>query len=446
MVNLSIPWDIQELKTTRFRSSYPTIQLHRTMYRIPIICVTACLTIAGCGGPSASELYDLEKRISATESGVGDTAQQLEAMGSKTDSVAQQLVDSERNLDQRLTGIENTLETLNKQLTQNGSAATRTAGTVDAADLKRLEKKIVELEAKLATNDAAPNTRRSLIPAGDIPDAKKEEMRDESDSSNKTSRKPKKRSGSKGFEITLLSWNVESEGSDPNLIAKQLAEMNRYDVYGLCEVLPESIELFAEAVGKNYRTIATRSGFNDRLQIIYDAEKFELLRRLELKEINFEYRYRSPLVAHLRHRSSGQEIMVLNNHLARGRAEVRTQQARQLVEWARNQNVPLVAIGDYNFDFVFQTRKGNDGFVAMLRDNIWQWVEPVELIDTNWYDNPKSPDGIDDYPGSILDFAFVAGAATTWKNECRVIVRPGDFPDDETTSDHRPFELRMIKR
>ncbi len=28
----------------------------------------------------------------------------------------------------------------------------------------------------------------------------------------------------------------------------------------------------------------------------------------------------------------------------------------------------------------------------------------------------------------------------------RVIVREGDFPDDETTSDHRPVELRVPLR
>ena len=73
-----------------------------------------------------------------------------------------------------------------------------------------------------------------------------------------------KRNRSRGFEITLFSWNVESEGSDPEVIAKQLSEMNRYDVYGLCEVLPESIELYTNALGDDYRTIASRSGYNDR--------------------------------------------------------------------------------------------------------------------------------------------------------------------------------------
>ncbi len=239
----------------------------------------------------------------------------------------------------------------------------------------------------------------------------------------------------------FFSWNVESEGADPKLIAKQLPEFGKYDVYGLTEVLPESFEMFASALGGQYASIQTGSGRNDRMQIIYNKERFELLRKMELNQINFEGRYRSPLVAHLKDRASGAEFLVMVNHLARGKADVRTAQAKKLVEWARDQVLPIIAIGDYNYDFVFETRKGNEGFVEMMRDGIWKWIEPTELIDTNWFDNPSKPDGKDDYPGSILDFAFVAGSAKDWKLECNVIVRPNDFPDDETTSDHRPFEL-----
>ena len=49
------------------------------------------------------------------------------------------------------------------------------------------------------------------------------------------------------------------------------------------------------------------------------------------------------------------------------------------------------------------------------------------------------------YPDSMLDFSFLAGAAKDWKAECRVIVRDGDFPDDDKTSDHRPVELILAK-
>jgi hypothetical protein len=37
--------------------------------------------------------------------------------------------------------------------------------------------------------------------------------------------------------------------------------------------------------------------------------------------------------------------------------------------------------------------------------------------------------------------AFVAGTAKDCNAPSRVIVRKGDFPDDERTADHRPVEL-----
>ena len=239
-------------------------------------------------------------------------------------------------------------------------------------------------------------------------------------------------------QLRILSWNVESEGSDPDTIAEQLAEFSDFDIIALSEVLPSAAEQFQNAFGDDFDGIVTRSGYNDRLQILFNTKRFKLVRRLELDEINDD-RHRSPLVAHLQDNRTDQEILVMNNHLARGNAEYRTTQASQLVEWARQQSMPIVAVGDYNFDYEFKDDTGNDGFRAMLNDNVFKWVKPEKLVDSNWYD--PEPDGKDNFPGSLLDFAFVAGPATEWNAVCNVIVRPNDFPDDKTTSDHRPFEL-----
>jgi endonuclease/exonuclease/phosphatase family metal-dependent hydrolase len=245
----------------------------------------------------------------------------------------------------------------------------------------------------------------------------------------------------KTFEVEFLSWNIESDGSDPAVIGGQLAGMKRYDIYAFSEVLPAASATLESALGAKYTSVISKSGFSDRLAIFYDQSKFEEIKRFEISEINFRHRYRAPLVVHLKHRASEVEFLVMNNHLARGKAPVRQEQATKLVEWARTQLLPVVALGDYNFDYVFETKTGNRAFSNMLHDNVWQWVRPEEWIDTNWYDDPREPDGDDDYPGSMLDFAFVSGPAKAWKKRCRVIVRDGDFPDDESTSDHRPFEL-----
>ena len=240
------------------------------------------------------------------------------------------------------------------------------------------------------------------------------------------------------IQLAILGWNLESGGNDPAVIADQLKELAGYDIYCLCEVHADNFKRYAAALPNGFASIPSTTGGGDRMQIAFDADRFEPLDVEELHELN-EGRHRSPLLVRLRDRRSGTEFIVMTNHLARGNAQLRVRQAAGLREWARDKTVGVVSIGDYNFDYSFETQKGNDALPEMLRDNIWAWVQPEEWIDTQWSDD----DGKDRYPDSMLDFAFVAGPAKRWDPKCRVIVRPGDFPDDDTTSDHRPVELRL---
>lgn len=245
---------------------------------------------------------------------------------------------------------------------------------------------------------------------------------------------------SSAFECRILGWNVESDGSDPEIIFKQLEELkDRFDIVCLSEVPRESMARLAK-VFPDCEAIYGSTGNNDRLCISYDPTRFELLRAEELKSFrNVDLAkpgQRSPLIGLFQERTSQKRFYVINNHLARGNAEYRTLQAKTLVEWAREQALPVIAVGDYNMDYDFHTGRGNDAFAAMLGDGIFKWVKPAELIDSNWADRDK--DGVDDYPDSLLDFVFVSGPAKEWKVEAEVIVRAGDFPDDATTSDHRP--------
>ena len=246
-------------------------------------------------------------------------------------------------------------------------------------------------------------------------------------------------------ELSVLAWNVESGGSDPEVIAKQLSELNGYDVYCLSEVDDEDFDTFRKAVPEGFVAVNSNSGGGDRLQILFNGNRFDLLEQKELSQHrNFELNngnHRSPMYVRLKDKASGVELIVMTNHLARGKADLRTKQAIGLREWARDQNVGVINIGDFNMDYDFHTKKGNAAFPEMLRDNVYEWVKPAELIDTNWAD--QDGDGKDNYPDSMLDFAFVAGPAKDWKPICRVIVREGDFPDNKSTSDHRPIELKL---
>lgn len=226
------------------------------------------------------------------------------------------------------------------------------------------------------------------------------------------------------------------------VIASQLAEFD-HDVFALSEVTPRAFDTYREAIG--YQAIPGSTGGADRLMILF-SDRFEMLFTDEQDDIN-NGRHRSPLLVRLRDTVSGKVFQLNVNHLARLDADFREEQANRLREWARVQTLPTVSIGDFNFDYSFITHEGNSGFAAMLRDNVWQWVKPEEWIDTNWSDGGRGGgDGVDDYPDSMLDFAFVAGPARDWNPVCRNIKRAGDFPDDETTSDHRPIELILTPK
>jgi endonuclease/exonuclease/phosphatase family metal-dependent hydrolase len=248
----------------------------------------------------------------------------------------------------------------------------------------------------------------------------------------------------KESQLSVLAWNVESDGSDPETILQQIQALGQFDVIALSEVLPTTEALWKQAF-KNGAVVMSNSGGHDRLAIAYNADVWELLRVQELDKygeiIINPGNHRAPLIAHLKHRATGYEFMLMNNHLARGKADVRTQQALGISAWGRDQTLPLLAVGDYNFDFDFRTKSGNESFRAFLADGVWKWVEPKTWVDTNWDD--RDGDGQDNYPDSMLDFVFVAGPAKAWQIECEAIVRPGDFPDDNKTSDHRPIIAKI---
>ncbi len=253
-----------------------------------------------------------------------------------------------------------------------------------------------------------------------------------------------------GFSYSILHWNVESGGNDPATVAAQLSEMGDYDVIGLSEV--ETPAAYEEALSKKwpnrYQYIRGLSGANetredDHLWLAFSKDKFSLIESEEMKEVSGfifdDGHHRVPLYVKLKDLANSQEVVFLMNHLARGNSQFRQEQASTLREWARTKSIPIVAIGDYNLDFEFATEKGNKAFDEFMKDNVWLWVRPEPLVDTNWSD--RDGDGVDNYIDSLLDFSFLSGAAKTWNASSRVIVRENDFPDNEKTSDHRPVEL-----
>ena len=173
------------------------------------------------------------------------------------------------------------------------------------------------------------------------------------------------------------------------------------------------------------------TGGGDRLLIVYDADRFELVQQFELHDINPQGRVRAPLVAHLKIATSGQEFLFMVNHLFRTNNAARHEQARLLNAWAREQTLPVIAVGDYNYDWdVAQGETRHDqGFDEMTRDAVFVWVRPPMLITTQCSRQFNS----------VLDFIFTAHGAKAWQGTSEILERQPEYcPDTRATSDHRP--------
>jgi endonuclease/exonuclease/phosphatase family metal-dependent hydrolase len=169
---------------------------------------------------------------------------------------------------------------------------------------------------------------------------------------------------------------------------------------------------------------------------VYNRERFDVVRQFELTDINIEGRVRAPLVAHFRLKPAGPELLFMVNHLYRGNAEGRHEQARLLNAWALEQTLPVIAVGDYNFDWdVLQGETVHDqGYDLLTADGIFAWIRPPHLIGTQYSFN------------SVLDFVFVAGEAQRWSASSEILATDESYcPSDQHRSDHRPvlalFEL-----
>lgn len=264
-------------------------------------------------------------------------------------------------------------------------------------------------------------------------------------------------------QFKILAWNVESnrpgqaQVSDPGVISEQLSGLlsnpaTRAQIVALSEVEPKTVPVYKQAVAEGLDTevdfVTSASGGyrdTDSLLLIVDAKRFAIedvyeLHRYKGIATNFNVmdeksadygavRARSPLVAKLRDKASSASgsFWLIVNHLARGEADLRIDQAKALKTWAEDHaSEPVITAGDFNFDYDFKTQMGNPACDAMMEGGVWQWLKPDPLVDSNWADDRDNP-GHDRYPDSILDFVFVANAAKNWRGEADVVVREADF-------------------
>jgi len=245
-------------------------------------------------------------------------------------------------------------------------------------------------------------------------------------------------------EITLISWNVESGGADPNVVAGQIAAMDGVDLWGMCEVdgatWAQNFEVGAETGEPgDFTAILGTTGDSDSLLILYDNQQFTEVNHFEISWANRPWYTpsmspRSPLVVRLRHNATNQEFFFMVNHLYRGTGvdARRLDQARYLSEWASQQTIPVIAVGDYNFDWDLDFNDSADNYnkgLGAMTAHSFDWLKPAQLVRTH-----------DSTYNSVLDFVFLANYAGVISGASEVVVRPNDFPDDNTTPDHRPVK------
>ena len=80
--------------------------------------------------------------------------------------------------------------------------------------------------------------------------------------------------------LRMLVWNVESGGSDPDVIAAALTKFDGYHLFGLSEVSRSDFTRYRDAVAADeesyFRYIGTITGGEDRLLFIYDTRRLSL--------------------------------------------------------------------------------------------------------------------------------------------------------------------------
>lgn len=237
--------------------------------------------------------------------------------------------------------------------------------------------------------------------------------------------------------LTVMSWNVESGGANPGIIAEQMVPFEEVDLWGLSEVgsSDDAVYHIGAQAGREstFNRVFGTTGGGDRLLALYNDDRFDLLGSDELEEINVGGNVRASLVLTLEETATDLQFIFMVNHLYRSNEQARHTQATLLNEWANNQTLPVIATGDYNFDWNVQTEAHDLGYDLMTVGGIWEWIKPSTLVTTQCSGDPCAFN-------SVLDFVFAAGPARDWAATSEIIVRAGDFPDDETTSDHRPVK------
>ncbi|MEZ4316645.1 MAG: endonuclease/exonuclease/phosphatase [Myxococcota bacterium] len=245
-----------------------------------------------------------------------------------------------------------------------------------------------------------------------------------------------------GVELVVVGYNVESGDAEAATISQNVSEITGEALWGFSEVESQSwLDQFAIAAAddpsQEFGKILGTTGFSDRLGILWDNSRLELLGSVELDAINVGGTARAPLVGHFRVRENGVEFKFMVNHLWRTDDAARVQQAQMLNAWAASETLPLVAVGDYNFDWAVEGGEADHdaGYDQMVANSTWVWVRPDTLVATQC---SFAFDG-------VLDFTFVGNNAKNWPSSSEVLFTQNVYCQDSPQKpDHRPVLATLL--
>lgn len=250
-------------------------------------------------------------------------------------------------------------------------------------------------------------------------------------------------------DIRIISWNVQSGEAWTDVIAKQIADFQDIDLWGLSEVPRKAEKVYIDAaeVGENsgFKGFISEGGRSDRLLIIYNSNRFELIKKIELEKLSFRNRVRPALGGLFIEKKSGKSFYFLVNHLYQRNKKKRHKQSRMLKKWAlKNKETPIIMVGDYNYNWDIKSNgKYHDPGFDILT-SVLKWIEPENKMRTQCSDK-NNDDKCDKKYNSILDFIFVNSEASKWKNwESEIVKLEGEFFPADKKSDHRPVRGSFI--
>ncbi len=233
--------------------------------------------------------------------------------------------------------------------------------------------------------------------------------------------------------LRVVTYNVESGGAEATTTAENIATIQGESLWGFTECESQAwLDTFAAAAddgGQDFRTILGTTGYSDRLGIAYDAGVLQLESYEELHAINLGGTARAPLVATFVHLPTDTRFLFMVNHLWRTDAGARHEQAELLNTWAQTVALPVIAVGDYNFDWAVEGGETDHdpGYDNLVAGGVWRWVRPEVLINTQCSGD------------AILDFVFVAGGALDWDASSEILLTGNVHCQPSVQRpDHRP--------